>query len=177
MEGSLSTRATDPVAQALLGWMQLNGARLRALLEEEARAAGPAEDLSPAGDPAIRAHLRFVAAALAGTAAEGAGELLEAFAAGLGERLAAAGPALDAELQLVGEGAAFEAGMQFGERTGEDPAMGPMLERRVRIQAWTRVFLAELDGALGAGTAEAANTCGARRQAPLAGTSRRVGPR
>jgi hypothetical protein len=150
--------------------MQLNGARLRALLEAEAAAAGPDEDLSPAGDPAIRAHLRFVAEALAGTAAEGARGRLEAFAARVGEGLADARPALDAELQLVGEGAAFEARRQFGEGAGEDPAMGPMLERRVRVQAWTRVFLADLDGVLGPGTAEAASAWMADRQTQLADT-------
>jgi hypothetical protein len=150
--------------------MQLNGAWLRALLEDEARAAGPDGDLAPAGDPAIRAHLRFVAAALAGTASEGARPRLEAFATGLGDRLEEAGPALDAELQLVGDGAAFEARVQFGEGAAEDPAMGPMLERRVRVQAWTRVFLAALDEAVGGGVADAANTWMAGRQKQLADT-------
>jgi hypothetical protein len=150
--------------------MQLNGATLRALLEDEARAAGAEGDLAPAGDPAIRAHLRFVAAALAGTASEGSRARLEAFAAGLGERLAECGPALDAELQLVGDGAAFEASMQFGEGARDDPAMGPMLERRVRVQAWTRVFLAALDEGLGPGTADAANAWMAARQTQLADT-------
>jgi hypothetical protein len=150
--------------------MQLNGPRLRALLEDEARAAGPDADLSPSGDPAIRAHLRFVAAALSGTASEGARDRLEGFAADLGPRLADPGPALDAQLELVGSGTAFEVAKQFGAGAAEDPAMGPMLDRRVRMQAWTRLFLAELDGALGGGVADGANAWMAERQEVLADT-------
>jgi hypothetical protein len=150
--------------------MQLNGARLRALLQEEAVAAGPDADLSPAGDPAIRAHLRFVADALAGTAAGGARDGLEAFAAGLGPHLAAPGPALQEQLDLVGGGTAFEVGKQFGDGAAEDPAMAPMLDRRVRLQAWMRLFLADLEAAVGGGVADRANAWMAERQTQLADT-------
>ena len=64
-----ATRAGHPAAQAMLAWMQAHPARVRDLLDEEAAAA---EDLGPAGDPAVRAHLRFVGEALAATAAPAA---------------------------------------------------------------------------------------------------------
>jgi hypothetical protein len=128
----------------MLAWMQASPARLRELLDDEARRGG---DLSPAGDPAVIAHLRFVAEALAATAAPGAAARLEAFAAGLPEALAARAGDLDGEIRRVGEAHAFEAGLQFGEGAGEDPGMPGLLDRRVRIAAWTRVFLAALDDA------------------------------
>jgi hypothetical protein len=137
-------RATHPAAQGLLAWMQANPARLRALLDDEARAGG---DLGPAGDPAVRAHLRFVAEALAATAAPAAAPALESFAAGLPALLAEREDLVDEEMRRVGEAHAFEADLQFGEGTGEDPAMRDLLDRRVRVAAWTRVFLAALDEA------------------------------
>jgi hypothetical protein len=114
------------------------------LLAEEAAAS---EDLGPAGDPAVRAHLRLVAEALAAVAAPAARERLEAFAAGLSARLEASEPRLDEELQRVGEATAFELGLQFGEGASEDPSVRSMVDRRVRIGAWTRVFLDDLDEA------------------------------
>jgi hypothetical protein len=50
-------------------------------------------------------------------------------------------------LGAVGEAHAFEADLQFGEGSGEDPAMADLLDRRVRVSAWIRVFLAALDEA------------------------------
>ena len=54
-------------AAEALGWMRRNGALLRELVAEEGR---DDEDAALAGDPAIRAHLRFAASALEATAAE-----------------------------------------------------------------------------------------------------------
>jgi hypothetical protein len=138
----LSTRAVHPVARGLLGWIQAHPERLRELLAEEAEGA---EDLSPAGDPAVRAHLRLVAEALAANAAPGARGSLERFAADLPARLAERD--LDRELELIGEATAFELGLQFGDSAGEDPSVHAMVDRRVRIAAWTRGFLDALDEA------------------------------
>jgi len=80
----IDPRPTAPAAQALLGWMQLNAPRLREILEEEAEFA---DDLSPAGDAAVRAHLRFVAEALAANGAGATGEALDALARDFDEHL------------------------------------------------------------------------------------------
>ncbi|HSJ73046.1 MAG TPA: hypothetical protein VK904_01920 [Miltoncostaeaceae bacterium] len=140
----MTTRATHPAAQWMLGWMQANPARLRELLDAEAAGA---EDLGPAGDPAVRAHLRFVSEALAATAAPAAAAGLEGFARDLPGVLAAREDRVDEEMRRVGEAHAFEAELQFGEGSGEDPAMPGLLDRRVRVAAWTRVFLDALDEA------------------------------
>jgi hypothetical protein len=140
----VTTRATHPAAQGMLGWMQANPARLRELLDDEAAGA---EDLAPAGDPAVRAHLRFVSEALAATAAPASAAALAGFARDLPGLLAAREDRVDEEIRRVGEAHAFEAEVQFGEGSGEDPAMRGLLDRRVRIAAWARVFLAALDEA------------------------------
>jgi hypothetical protein len=140
----VTTRATNPVAQGLLGWMQSSPGRLRELLDDEARGA---EDLGPAGDPAVRAHLRFVAEALAASAAPAAAPALAAFAERLPALLAQRTDRVDEAMRRVGEAHAFEVELQFGERAGEDPGMHAVLDRRVRVAAWTRVFLEALDEA------------------------------
>jgi hypothetical protein len=140
----VTTRATHPAAQGMLGWMQANPARLRELLDDEAAGA---EDLGPAGDPAVRAHLRFVSEAIAATAAPASAAALAGFARDLPGLLAAREDRVDEEIRRVGEAHAFEAELQFGEGSGEDPAMPGLLDRRVRIAAWARVFLAALDEA------------------------------
>ena len=185
----MSTRAVHPVAQGLLGWMQANPERLRANLDEEAahalasagrlqsgRARGgpPSEpdDVGPAGDPALRAHLRFVAEALAAVAAPSGREALEAFAAGLPALLAEREPEVDEQMRQVGEAHAFEVGLQFGGEAAEDPSVHAMVDRRVRMAAWTRVFLAGLDDARApaAPVAAAALEWMAARQTQLADT-------
>lgn len=138
--------APHPVARGLLAWMQAHAGRLRDLLDEEARGA---DDLAPAGDPAVRAHLRLVAEALAANAAPGAEDALGAFAAGLPGLLAAREGDVDERMRRVGESHAFEVGLQFGAVARDDPAMSGMLDRRVRIAGWTRVFLEALDDARG----------------------------
>lgn len=144
----MGTRAAHPAAQALLGWMQSNGARLRGLLADEAARAveeGGEPDLSPAGDAAVRAHLRFVSEALAASAGPG-DDSLARFADGLPAHFAAAASrGLDAELELVGDATAFELQLQFGAESADDRSLIATVERRLRLAAWTRVFLAALD--------------------------------
>ena len=88
-----------------------------------------------------------MAEALAASAAPASRERLEAFAAGLPDLLEASEPQLDDELQQVGEATAFELGLQFGDSASEDPSVRAMVDRRVRIAAWLRVFLDGLDEA------------------------------
>lgn len=134
--------APHPTARGLLVWMQSHPGRLRELLAREAEGS---DDLAPAGDPAVRAHLAFVAEALAATAAPAAAPRLEAFAAGLPALLRAREGDVDAEMRTVGEAHAFEVDLQFGAEARDDPGMRETLDRRVRIAAWTRVFLDGLD--------------------------------
>ena len=136
--------APHPTARGLLVWMQSHPERLHALLDAEARGS---DDLAPAGDPAVRAHLGFVAEALAANAAPAAAPALEAFARTLGETLAAREASVDDQLQRIGEATAFELDMQFGDEAVEDPSIRAMIDRRMRIAAWTRVFLEALDEA------------------------------
>ena len=133
-----------PTARGLLVWMQTHLGRLRELLDREAEGQ---DDLAPAGDPAVRAHLAFTAEALAANAAPGAAEALEAFAAGAPALLADRLDRVDEEIRRGGEAVAFELDLQFRGETADDPSVRAMVDRRLRIRAWTRVFLAELDAA------------------------------
>lgn len=146
----MTTDMTPPQARPLVGWMQAHPDRLRALLSEEASEAG---DLSPVGDAAVRAHLLFVTEALTASADDdGRGRLRE-----LDRRLrthAAAGR-LDDATELVGAATAHELRLQFGESAADDEALGDMAGRRVRIVAWHRVFLDELEDALGSAAFDA----------------------
>jgi hypothetical protein len=94
----------------------------------------------------VRAHLRLVAEALAAVSAPAARARLEAFATGLPALLEASERRGD-ELRRVGEATAFELGLQFGDSASEDPSVRSMVDRRVRIAAWTRVFADGLDEA------------------------------
>lgn len=136
--------APHPAARGLLVWMQSHPERLRELLDREAQGE---DDLGPAGDPAVRAHLGFIAEALAATAAPAAAPALEAFAARLPAMLREREGDVDAQMRTVGEVHAFEVDLQFGAEAQDDPGMRAMLDRRVRIAAWTRVFLDGLDRA------------------------------
>lgn len=136
--------APHPTARGLLVWMQANPGRLRALLDAE---AARSDDLAPAGDPAVRAHLGFVAAALAANAAPAAAASLESFAGSIGATLDAREPLVNDALKVIGETTAFELGLQFGDEATDDPGIREMIDRRMRIGAWTRVFLDALDEA------------------------------
>ncbi|MGI9539677.1 MAG: hypothetical protein ACR2N6_05965 [Miltoncostaeaceae bacterium] len=135
-----TSRPVHPASRALLAWMQANAGRARELLNEEAR---DAEDLSPAGDAAVVAHLRFVAEAL--SAASPAHEPMREFGAKARGLLHARSELLEAEMSREGEAAAIELGAQFGDSAGDDPSSVAMVERRVRLGAWRRVFLDALD--------------------------------
>jgi hypothetical protein len=136
------TTAPHPSARGLLVWMQSNPGRLSELL---AREAAGADDLAPAGDAAVRAHLALVAEALAANAAPASADALAAFAADVSATLRAREPAVDEQLRRVGEATAFELDLQFGDEVADDPSVHQMIDRRVRIAAWTRVFLDALD--------------------------------
>lgn len=140
----MSTRATHPVSQAILGWMQLNTPRLRELLAEEVIGD---EDPSPVSDGSIRAHLRFVGEAFSENASA-ANSALAGFADGaLRARLEMDEDEFAEHVRATGEAHAFEAVKQFGEEAGADPSNRAVLDRRVRVGAWIQVFLSALDEA------------------------------
>src|SRR5262245_2081499 len=118
--------APHPTARGLLVWMQTHPGRLRELLDREA--AGQ-DDLAPAGDPAVRAHLAFTAEALAANAAPGGAAALEAFAAGLPALLAGRLDRVDEEIRRGGEAVAFELDLQFRGETADDPSVRAMVDR------------------------------------------------
>lgn len=148
--------------------MQQNGSRLHALLNEEAAGNG---DHSPSGEAAIRAHLRLVAEALAATAGPATRAGLEDLAVAMPERLDASRDELDAELELLADAAAHELDLQFGTaQASTDPSVREVTERRLRVQAWTRVFLRRVGEAVGDGdVAGAALEWMGARQDDLAG--------
>ncbi|MEZ0285103.1 MAG: hypothetical protein ACAH79_07705, partial [Thermoleophilia bacterium] len=82
-------------------------------------------------------------------------ELLDREAEGQDDLAPAGAPALladrldrvDEEIRRGGEAVAFELDLQFRGETADDPGVRAMVDRRLRIGAWTRVFLAELDAA------------------------------
>lgn len=164
---SLTSQVNTSHLRSILHWMQSDPDRLRALLAEEAADAVP----YPAGDAAIRAHLRFVAEALAATTGGGQHAPLEAFAARL-PAVMAEPRRLEAELELMGEAAEHELRLQFGAAAAQDPSLRVMARRRVRIGAWHRVFLRALEDALGseAASAHEALTWMANHQTVLADT-------
>lgn len=139
----VDTRPLGPEARELLAWMQEHAARLRRLLEEEAEGA---DDLSPAGAPAIRAHLRFVAEALASALPPEVAPAVRTLAADLPVRLGE--EEVEAEMHAVQAAVVSEAAIQFGASAGDDPSLQPHLDRTVRIEAWGRAFLRALDDAL-----------------------------
>ena len=54
---------------------------------------------------------------------------------------------VDDQIKRIGEATAFELDLQFGDEVADDPGIHAMIDRRVRIAAWTRVFLEALDDA------------------------------
>jgi hypothetical protein len=129
--------------------MQRNPVRLRELLDEEGEGGW---DLSPAGEPAIRAHLRFVAEALAATAGPAAREALEDLADEAADLLAGGDDEIGDDLALLQDAPAHELDLQFGsEQAGGDPSVLSMTERSLRVAAWSRYFLRRLGEALGDG--------------------------
>ena len=138
------TTAPHPSARGLLVWMQSHSERLGELLVAEARGS---DDLAPAGDPAVRAHLTLVAEALAANASPSSADALTAFAEDVAAALRLREDRVDDQIKRIGEATAFELDLQFGDEVAEDPGIHTMIDRRVRIAAWTRVFLEALDDA------------------------------
>ena len=122
--------------------MQANQGRLLELLDQE---AATGDDLSPAGDPAVRAHLQFLADALAAAAPDS--QPMSAFGDRWPQLLAEREDRLDDERELARGAAAIDLEGQFGEDARDDPSVHAMTDRRVRLAAWTRVFLDALDAA------------------------------
>ena len=135
----MSTQIPD-AARPVLTWMSANRPRLAELVFEETGVDG---DRSPESDGSIRAHLRFVAEGLA--AAKPGDEDLAAYAASVGDDLAV--DDYERHVGQLGEAHAFAAASQFGEEAGEDPLNREVIDRRVRLNAWIRVFLDALDAA------------------------------
>ena len=159
-----------PDARAVLAWMAHRMQRLQELVTEELARPGEEQDHSPASDAAIRAHLRFVAEGIAAHAAPARADALAAFAAGVGDRMVADGDAVEAEMTPVGEATVFELEKQFGSGISEDEQMHATAGRRVRLAAWTNLFLAQLDDAVNASIKAAALEWMAERQEHLANT-------
>ncbi len=136
--------APHPTARGLLVWMQTHHARLLELVDEES--AGT-DDISPAGDAAIRAHLRFVAEALAANAGPGQAAELEDFAEHLDQRMDVAAASMGDVLEQLEDATAFEAESQFGDGVAADEAFVGVLERRLRVDAAIQTFLEALDQA------------------------------
>lgn len=133
-------------AAATLAWMRGHGDLLRALVAEET--GGDADD-APGGDPAIRAHLRFMAAALEATASGELAGRLAGFADDLPEWFAANDDLYEHHLAKGVGAIALEEHLQFGVLPGADPSLDAGLERRVRIGGWIRLFLLGLELRLG----------------------------
>lgn len=136
--------APHPTARGLLVWMQQHHTRLQELVAEETAGS---EDLSPAGEAAIRAHLRFVAEALAANAGPGQRDELEDFAEHLDERMDAAAQDIGGLLEQLEDATAFEAESQFGGAVADDDAFVAVLERRLRIDTEIQTFLEAFDRA------------------------------
>lgn len=132
-------------APATLAWMREHGDLLRALVAEETGGA----DESPGGDPAIRAHLRFMAHALEATASGDLAGRLAGFADDLPAWFAANEDLYDDHLQTGIGAIALEEHLQFGVLPGSDPSLDAGLERRVRIGGWIRLLLLGLELRLG----------------------------
>lgn len=131
---------------AVLGWMRVHGERLQELVAEEAH--DPA-DAAPAGDAAVRAHLRFAADAMEATADDRLGEALEGFSDELATWFEEARDLFDEHLEIGAGAMALEAHLQFGALPGEDPSIDEGLRRRLRIDGWLRLFLVALERRLG----------------------------
>lgn len=131
---------------AVLAWMRVHGERLQQLVTQEARDAA---DAAPAGDAAVRAHLRFAAAAMEATGGDGLREAVEGFSDELSIWFAEAQDLFDEYLEIGAGAMALEAHLQFGALPGEDPSIDEGLRRRLRIEGWLRLFLMELERRLG----------------------------
>ena len=138
--------AVDPART--LAWMREHGAVLREMVADEPH--GPLDqEGGPAGDPAVRAHLRFLAAALEATAAPGVAGALDGFADELPAWFAEHRDLYEEHLDAGAGAIALEEHLQHGARPGSDPSLDVALRRRLRIGGWIRLFVLGLELRLG----------------------------
>jgi len=119
--------APHPTARGLLVWMQSHHGRLLELVDVQAVGG----DHAPAGDPAIHAHLRFLAEALAANAGPGQAAELDDFAEHFDDRMRAAQEVLGDVLEQLEDATAFEAESQFGDGAKMLP-LGPAFDEHFR---------------------------------------------
>lgn len=131
-----------------LAWMRENGALLRELVAEDPPGPGD-DDAGPAGDPAIRAHLRFAGAALEATAAPPLRAALAGFAHDLPAWFEEGRPLYEEHLAIGAGAIALEEHLQYGTRPGNDPSLDAAMRRRLRLNGWVRLFLVGLELRLG----------------------------
>ena len=135
-----------PAVGDVLAWMSEHGRRLRELVTAEQEGE---RELAPADDPAIRAHLRYAAEALAATAPEPLATGLAGFADALPEWFTECQPLYEDHL-AAGVGAiALEEHLPFGTPPGVDPSLDAARHFRLRITAWVRIFLIGIERWLG----------------------------
>lgn len=133
-------------ATEVLRWMGANGARLRALVEQEG-ASHPVRQ--PADDGCIRAHLRLLAEATAAVADAPLAGRLEGFADELDGWLDAQHEEMAAHLARAEGAIALEQHLQWQTTPGSDPSLDAGLERRLRLMGWMRLYLHGLEEHLG----------------------------
>lgn len=138
---------SEPVsAPRTLAWMREHGDVLRRLVAEE---EGDDPTPAPGDDAAIRAHLRFLATALAETAEPGLGGRIAGFADDLPEWFDENRDLYEEHLETGVGAIALEEHLQFGVSPGSDPSLDAGLERRVRIGGLIRIFVLGLELRLG----------------------------
>ncbi len=133
---------------AVVTWMQQNPGRLREMLREE----DPLDiEEAPAADPAVRAHLRFVAEAIEHAAAPPIADSIAGMSDDLDAWFAAESAVLDAQVERGRGAIALEEHLLYGADHETEPMIHAALERRVRLGAWNRLFLRCLESRLGPG--------------------------
>jgi hypothetical protein len=154
---------------AALAWMQAHPDLLRTLLEEEAEDGA---DPAPAGDAAIRAHLRYLAAALEETLPDRLAYGISGLFEELPQWFEEGRQLYDEHLAMAAGAIALEEHLQFRTSPGSDPSLDESLDRRARLGAWTRLFLLAVEERLGPaadGLTEAAMAWMAANQRTLMG--------
>ncbi len=148
MDPDTAPAAPHPPVRAaeVLRWMGANGARLRALVEQEG-ASHPVRQ--PADDGCIRAHLRLLAEATEAVADPPLSDRLRGFADELDGWLDAQHEEMAAHLARAEGAIALEQHLQWQTTPGSDPSLDAGLERRLRLMGWVRLYLHGLEEHLG----------------------------
>jgi hypothetical protein len=148
----MEDRAPEPErldVAAALAWMKAHPDLLRTLVEEESEEGGDADGGGPAGNAAIRAHLRFLAAALEETAPMPLAYALAGLFEELPEWFEDARGLYEEQLELARGAIALEEHLHFRTSPGTDPSLDESLTRRARLGAWSRLFLLAVEERLG----------------------------